>query len=140
MDIGSIRDELKTLLGNVSGLRTYDTIPDVPNTPAAVVRPAEQFLDYHPSMGSKYATASFEVLILVQRASERAAQDALDGYLSSGTSETSSIIDAIEADATLNGAVDDTIVRAASDYGPMTWNDITYLGARLDVDVIVSRS
>lgn len=140
MNIATIRDSLKTRLATVQGLRCYDTIPDEINPPAAVVTPGTPFIDYHPTMAKAHAIVSFEVRIVVQRASERAAQDKLDAYLSSGASENDSVIDAIEADPTLGSTVDDTIVRMADEYGPVDWNGITYLAARLDVDLITTRS
>jgi len=140
VNLATIRDELKTLLATVTGLRTYDTVPDQVVVPAAVVAPGDPFVEFHPAMGKQRAVARFDVTVVVQRSVDRAAQDALDAYLSAGTAESSSIIDALEADRTLNGSVEDTIVERVGDYGAVTWNDVTYLGATFTLQVLATRS
>lgn len=140
MDIGSIRDGLKTRLATVSGLRTYDTAPDKPEVPAAVVLPDDPFINYHEAMNAGLAILNFRVIVVVNRATVERAQDALDGYLSSGTGESSSLIDAIEADGTLGGNAADVIVDQAGRYGSQRFGTIDYGTAELSVRVIEGRT
>lgn len=132
-DFSDVRAQLKVRLDTITGLRVYKTVPDKPELPAAIVRPLR--MDYHRSMGSGGANRiPFEIILLVSTGGggERA-QDLLDAYLDD--TGTSSVKAAIEGDRTLNSTVDTLVVQGWRDYGPLDWNGITYLGARVDVEV-----
>lgn len=101
MTPSSVRDGLKTRLATITGLRTYDIVPDGIAPPAAVVGLLS--LDFDMSMQRYLDHGDIEILVIVGRMSERAAQDKLDAYLAG--SGTSSIKAAIEADTTLGGSV-----------------------------------
>jgi len=88
----TVRDGLKTRLATITGLRSYDLIPDVVTPPCAIV-------------------AQLDVYVIVQRFSERAGQDKLDAYLSG--SGASSIKTALEGDRTLGGAINTLRVTGA---------------------------
>lgn len=92
-----------------SGLRTYDKIPPVVLVPCAISEPLEFDFDY-AMHGSDSAWA--DVVVLVQRVSERAGQDALDEYLDSTSSKN--LKEAIESDQTLGGLVSALNVKSAT--------------------------
>ncbi|CAB5218977.1 hypothetical protein UFOVP226_15 [uncultured Caudovirales phage] len=121
MTPSNVRDGLKTRLATITGLRTYDIVPDGIAPPAAVVGLLS--LDFDMSMQRYLDHGDIEILIIVGRMSERAAQDKLDSYLSG--SGTSSIKAAIEGDTTLGGSVQTCRVLSAS---PTT---ITVSGAEM---------
>ena len=97
----NVRDGLKTNLQTITGLRVYDLIPDTVTPPAAIVGQLDFTFDLNNARGLDQANC--DVLVIVQRLSERVAQDKLDGFLA-GTG-AGSIKTAIESDRTLGGAV-----------------------------------
>ena len=100
MKPSEVREGLKKNLQEIDGLRCYDIIPDLPQPPAAIVGQLDFTFDLNNSRGLDQA--NLDVYVIVQRFSERAGQDKLDGYLA-GTGATS-IKAAIEGDRTLGGA------------------------------------
>ena len=104
-----VRDGLKTRLETISGLRVYDLIPDTVTPPAAVVGQLDFTFDIDNARGLDQAQV--DVLVIVQRFSERSGQNLLDLYLS-GTG-ASSIKTAIESDRTLGGVVNTLRVTGA---------------------------
>lgn len=131
----TVRDNMKTALQTVSGLRVLDTLPDSANIPTngalAVVGMLDMTYDFTLNRGFDSATLS--VLVIVGRMSESAAQDRLDGYLQS--SGATSIKTAIEADKTLGGAVQTLRVTQAVS-GTITVANIDYLSYRYEVTLI----
>jgi len=131
----TVRDNMKTALQAVSGLRVLDTLPDSANIPTngalAVVGMLDMTYDFTLNRGFDSATLS--VLVIVGRMSESAAQDRLDGYLQS--SGATSIKTAIEADKTLGGAVQTLRVTQAVS-GTITVANIDYLSYRYEVTLI----
>jgi hypothetical protein len=121
MTPSAVRDGLKTALSTITGLRTYDIVPDGIAPPAAVVGLLS--IDFDMSMQRHLDHGDIEIMVIVGRMSERAAQDKLDGYLAG--SGSSSIKTAIEADTTLGGSVQTCRVLSAS---PTT---ITVSGAEM---------
>jgi len=95
-----VRDGLKTRLQTISGLRVFDTIPENPQPPAAIVGQLDMNFDIDNARGLDLATV--EVYLLVQRMDVRSGQDKLDAYLA-GTG-AGSVKVAIEGDKTLGGA------------------------------------
>lgn len=132
-DYSDIRARLKTRLLTISGLRVYATVPDKPETPAAIIRPLR--MDYQQSMGATGANrVPFEIIVLTPlSASNERSQDLLDAYLDE--SGTYSLKAAIEGDKTLGGTVDTLHVAGWRDYGMIEWVGIPYLGVRVDVEV-----
>jgi hypothetical protein len=94
MKPSSIRDALKKQLEQIKGLRAYDIMPDLPQPPCAVVGQLDFTFDLNNSRGLDQA--NLDVYVLVQRFSERTAQDNLDKYLAG--SGDYSIKAAIESD------------------------------------------
>lgn len=132
-DLAAIRTALETRLATVSGLRCYEYVPDKPEVPAAIVGPQPgEFVDFQRAFSKGLVEVRLKVMVLVARPSERAAQVALDGYISAGTGKTSSVIDAIAGDRTLGGTVTDSVVTVATDYGsvdvgPTSYGSVSFL-------------
>jgi len=129
--VAQVMTALKTQLATISGLRTVDYIPDQINPPMAV--PALTQVTYHNAQQGGAPQHSIVVTVIVGRASERTAQNALYEFLS--YSGNKSIRAAIEADRTLGGVVQTTVVQSGSDIRPITVADATYLV--VDFDVLV---
>lgn len=95
-----VRDGLKTRLQTISGLRCFDLIPDQVTPPTAIVGQLDFTFDINNARGLDQANV--DIIVIVQRFSERAGQNKLDAYLSG--SGATSIKAAIEGDKTLGGA------------------------------------
>lgn len=91
-----------------AGIRTVPYLPDLFTPPVALVGIDD--VNYHDAFGvpppSMY---KFTLFLVVSRVDDRTAIGALEGYMS--TTGTTSIIATLEADPTLGGVVDNTIVR-----------------------------
>jgi hypothetical protein len=125
MNPSSVRDGLKTRLQTISGLRAYDLIPDTVVPPAAVVGQLDFTFDIDNARGLDQAQV--DVLVIVQRFSERTGQDKLDAYLAG--SGASSIKAAIEGDRTLGGAVN-TLRVTGAEAGTYDSQGVTFLSYR----------
>jgi hypothetical protein len=126
-----IKDALKTAIQTIPGLRAYDYQPDQVNPPFAFATLEE--ITYHGAMGAGNIVNRFSVTVVVQRASERSAQDKLDGYVA--YDGTQSVRAALEADRTLGGVVQDLIVTGATNITNIDANDTLYL--TVDFQLIV---
>ena len=131
--LSDIRAGLKTNLETIPGLRAYDIVPDKVSPPFAAIRPDSPAIS-RETMARGVMQYRFLILVGVSRATDRAAQDALDAYLAS--SGTQSVWVAIESDLTLDGAASHTHVVACSDYGILDWNGVSYSGAQFEVEVL----
>lgn len=129
--VTQIKEGLQTRLATISGLRSYVQQPDNNNAPFAW--PMLESITYNGAMGGGLIIHTFTVSVVVGRASERTAQNALDGYLS--YAGASSVRAAIEGDRTLGGVVQDLIVESASNISTLDANDTTYL--MVDFRVVV---
>lgn len=125
-----IREGLKTNLGTIQGLRVYDTVPDIPTPPCAVIGQLDITFDINNSRGLDLAY--IDVLVIVQRFSERAGQDQLDKYLAG--SGNYSIKAAIESDQTLAGACN-TLRVTSAESGVYNAGDVEYMSYRYKVTV-----
>jgi len=114
-DVKAIRDALKTRLAAVAGLRTFDTVPDSFSPPAAIVSPVPGTFGADVTMDGSQ-DLEFVVLVLVQKVSDRASQDALDTYLSTGAANVRA---AIDCGPTANWHYAQTT--QARNYGEMEW-------------------
>lgn len=129
--VTQIKEGLQTRLATISGLRAYAQQPDNVNAPFAW--PMLESITYNGAMGGGLIIHTFTVSVVVGRAAERSAQNALDGYLS--YAGVSSVRAAIEADRTLGGVVQNLIVETASNISTLDANDATYL--MVDFRVVV---
>ena len=125
-----VRDGLKKNLQEIDGLRVYDLVPDNPQPPSAIIGQLDITFDLNNARGLDQA--NIDVLVIVQRFSERTGQEKLDKYLS-GTGDYS-IKAAIELDKTLDGAVDTLRVTSAQS-GVYQAADVEYLSYRYQVTV-----
>jgi len=123
-----VRDGLKINLQTIDGLRVYDLVPDVIVPPCAIIGQLDFTFDLDNARGLDSATV--DVMVIVQRFSERTGQDKLDLYLSG--SGDYSIKAAIESDRTLDSVVDTLRVTAAQS-GVYQAADVEYLSYRYQV-------
>jgi len=128
LNIGPIRDALKTNLQTIINLRVYDQIPDVIVPPCAVVGQLDFIFDIDNARGLDQA--SVDIFVIVQRFSESTAQDKLDTLLA-GTGPKS-IKTALESDRTLGGLVD-TLRVVSADSGTYQSGDQTFLSYRYNL-------
>ena len=129
--ISDLRTGIATNLATISGLRVSSTVPDQPNPPVAIIVPKS--VDYHQTYHNGLSTYRFQVTVIVDRASERSAQNNLDAYCSPTGSK--SILGAVESDKTLGGKAFDCVVSGMRNYGSISLGDQTYLAAEFDLVV-----
>lgn len=128
IQISKVRDALGKNIESISGIRVYDTIPDVVVPPCAIVGQLDFTFDIDNARGLDQA--SVDVYVIVQRISERAGQDKLDELLS-GTG-TKSIKTALESDRTLGGLVN-TLRVLTAESGTYVSGDVTFLSYRYNL-------
>jgi len=127
----TVRSNLKTRLATITGLRVYDHVPDSVNVPGAVVGQLD--ITFDASFNRGFDNATCTIILIVGRMSEQAGQSKLDGYLA-GTGSTS-VKAAIEADVTLQGAVQTLRVTQAT-AGTVQVSNVDYLAYRYLVELI----
>jgi hypothetical protein len=125
MQPSQVRDALKTRLQTISGLRVYELIPEPITPPCAIVGQLDFTFDIDNARGLDQANV--DIYVIVQRFSERAGQDKLDGYLA-GTGATS-IKAAIEGDRTLGGTCQ-TLRVIGAESGTYDSQSVTFLSYR----------
>lgn len=130
MNPSQVRDGLKTRLQTITGLRAYDLIPDTVFPPCAVVGQLDFTFDIDNARGLDQAQV--DVLVIVQRFSERAGQDKLDAYLAG--SGSTSIKAAIEGDRTLGGTVN-TLRVTGAEAGTYDSQGVTFLSYRYRITI-----
>ena len=108
MTPSTVRDAIKAAL-TITGLRSYDTVPENIIPPAAVV--GQLSIEWDLVMARGADTATLDVIVIAGRMSDRAAQDYLDSLLTA--TGATSVKTKIEADRTLGGAVSNLRVRSA---------------------------
>jgi len=128
--INQVREALGQNLTNITGIRVYDTIPDVVVPPCAIVGQLDFTFDIDNARGLDQA--SVDVYVIVQRISERAGQDKLDELLA-GTG-TKSIKTALESDRTLGGLVN-TLRVLTAESGTYISGDVTFLSYRYNLAI-----
>lgn len=73
-----IRAAIKKTVGQ-AGLNVYDTVPDVQNSPAVVVMPAE--INFARAMARGSDEYKFDLYVVVARTDTRSAQEKLDPFI-----------------------------------------------------------
>ena len=131
--LAEITDGLKTTLSNISGLRCYDNVPDMClNFPAAFIVPTDIQFDLAMQRGTDLYT--FDVLIAVQRADSRTAQDKLHGFITGQGSN--SVRQTIFNNRTLGLTDTDTRAVSVSNVSAdVSVNGIDAIGANIEVQV-----
>jgi hypothetical protein len=130
INISGVREALGNNLMTISGMRVYDTIPDVVTPPCAVVGQLDFTFDINNARGLDQA--SVDIYVIVQRISERAGQNKLDQLLA-GTGN-GSIKTALESDRTLGGLVN-TLRVISAESGTYNSGDQSFLSYRYNVTV-----
>lgn len=108
--IADLRSGLNAALATISGLRTYDVLPDNPNPPAATI--SLNRVAYDSTLSRGCDMFEFTITVIVARADDRTAQNRLESYIA-GTG-SSSIKTAVELDPTLDGSCQVVRVSEAS--------------------------
>jgi hypothetical protein len=128
--LSAIRDAVKaTLEANVTGLRVYDTVPDLINLPALLVLPVET--NFNVAMGRGSDTYQIDLFVMTSRTVPRTGQDGLDAFVTGAGAQ--SIRAAIFANRSL-GLTDGTeaFVSGMSRYGgSFAAASIDHIGAAL---------
>ena len=136
--LAEITDGMKTVLSNISGLRCYDNVPDMGlNFPAAFIVPTDIQFDLAMQRGTDLYT--FDMLVAVQRADSRTAQDKLDAFITG--SGSSSIRQIIFNNRTLGLSDTDARVVNMTNYAAdVNLNGIDGVGANMTIEVFTKGS
>jgi hypothetical protein len=135
--LNDIRAALAARITAGTGLRVLPEARDQISPPVAVILPGNPVVTYGMTMDGTF-TVRLRVLVAISDAPpNEKVQRALDAYLGIGSNDASvsSIAAAIMADPTLGGVVHFCEPVSAGNYGRISYNDITYFGARLDVEI-----
>lgn len=133
--ITAIMDGLETRLATISGLRVSDVSPGQINPPCAIVG-VPDIPEYRLTMRNGYANVTFTITVLVSAAVDRIGQKRLAGY--ADFTGSGSVRTAIEADKTLGGTVQDTVVDSFRVLGLEEVGVIGYFGGVFNVRVITT--
>lgn len=133
LDLGAVMDAIGVRLAAITGLRVVDYPPDAVNPPMAIVSLPSDPIEFDSVAGRGADRVAVPISVLVGKVSDRAARDAIAGYLS-GTGATSVKVAVEGADATLGGLVHTVRVTSAR-VDVVTVGSIDYLGASFDVEV-----
>ena len=125
-----VRKGLKANLESIPGMRIYELIPTPAVAPAAIVGQLDFTFDLNNARGLDQA--NLDVVVLVQRFSERSGQNDLDKYLAG--SGDYSIKAAIESDLTLGGACS-TLRVTSAEAGTYVAGEIEFLSYRYRLTV-----
>lgn len=118
MNTQAIREAIANRLQQRCGINAYPF--DVASTvyPRAIVLPSSPAVEYHSSFGRGMCVLLFDIEVRTVATDPVSAQIALSKFVDAGTSESSSIIDALEFVSTgamspnLAGAVDNIMVES----------------------------
>jgi hypothetical protein len=135
--LNDIRTALATRITAGTGLRTLPEARDQISPPMAIVLPGQPVVQYGITMDGTF-TVNLRILIAISDAApNEKVQRALDAYLGIGSNDASvsSIAGAIQADPTLGGVVHFAEAISAGNYGRISYNDITFFGARIEVQI-----
>ena len=132
--LSDIRTALANRITTGTGLRTLPEARDQISPPVAIILPGQPVVTYGMTMDGTF-TVNLRVLIAISDAPpNEKVQRALDSYLGIG-SVAGSIAGAIMADPTLGGVVHFCEPISAGNYGRISYNDITFFGARVEVQI-----
>lgn len=135
-DLTTIRNALAAqITAQAGGLRVLAQARDQISPPIAVIIPREPLATYGDTMDGTLTLNLQVVLLLSDAAPSEKTQRALDAYLGIGSGEGQSIAGAIMKDNSLGGAVHWCIPVSVSSYGRVTYADVVYFGARINVQV-----
>jgi hypothetical protein len=147
VNLENVARELADLLSTVPGVRGYpcrvsNYASSTDGTVAAMVVPGPDFVDYYQAMSGGLAVLNWVIQVRVPAVAEEQAQMRLLRLLSAGVGEPESIYDTVkplDLPQSLNGAIDDLKLGAAR-VGPADEHpDTPYVGADIDVEMLVTR-
>lgn len=118
--LAAIRTGLAGVIQPVIQGEWYDYAPDNPVTPCAI--PYVGDIDYHQAFGKGLLTVPIQIAVLEASVVTDEAQRSLDLYLSSGTDQDRSLIDALQH-STLGGACQELHVLGTEAYGEVSMGD-----------------
>lgn len=150
MNLQAIREGLKVVIGAVPGVRAYDHDPSQilssVDAVAVTVKPAAQHVDYHEAFAGGLAIVRYVVCPFVAAIDPRSAHNQLDALLSSGATETRSLIDALMTKPrTLGGSCGDLVVDEVTNVtmasaAPNDPNAPLFLTCEILVRILVGRT
>lgn len=132
MNVGAVMDGLAARLATIANLRVFEYPPDAVTPPAGIVGYPAPF-NFDATMGRGTDRGRFPVHVVVGRASDRAARDALVPFMAGAGA--ASVKAAIEADGTLGGAADSARVLEVAGVD-LEVGGVRYVSATFTVDVI----
>ena len=131
VNISTIRADIQTRLQTIDDLQVYAVTPASPQVPCVIVYPISGLV--HEAFERGASNIRFGLQILVQLADWPSAQNALDSYLTVGT--TTSIVDAMEQE--LFGG-EDLTVENWDGYGQVDIGGLSYASVTLYVLAMMS--
>jgi hypothetical protein len=130
--LDQIREGIKTALSTIEGVQVSAQFLSNPTPPAIHVFPPSG--QYHRAMGNGHTDWNLTVQAFAAMTSDIGAQKLLDKFIADAGPY--SVRQAIEADGTLGGVADDTIVQGFENYGVRVRPDGTLVLA-VDFNVLV---
>lgn len=131
--IADIRAGLATAIATIDGLSAEPYARDNVDPPMAMVGGPDN-AEFDKTFGRGHDDYEFGVIVFSSRVDDEAGQEQLDAYLD--PFGPSSIKQAIEADPTLGGVVEDLRVERTQEYGAHEVGRVVYFGAVLVVKVM----
>lgn len=129
--VAEVASGLRTRLATIAGLRVFDHVPDVFAVPCAFVLPTA--IDYAGDFAGGNVVQEFTVTVVVSRAAERTAQDALYRFLA--FDGALSVRLAIEGDRSLGGVCQTLLVERADNIRMLSQGDQSYLAVDFSVRI-----
>ena len=130
--VSQLRTGLSTAMSTLLGVRTYDTIPDAPVAPAAIIELRAIGYDSTFARGSDDYT--FNVLFISGRADDRTAQSRLEGWLAGHG--TGSVKQAVETDETLGGICSAVRVIQATGFQSVDVQGVPHLAVEFTITLL----
>lgn len=133
--IVQVMDGLEARLDTIDGLRVRDVSPGQIAPPCAIVG-VPDIPDYRLTMANGLVGVVFTITVLTSAAADRAGQKKLAGY--ADMTGSTSVRTAIEADKTLGGIVQDTLVDSFRRLGIEEVAAIGYFGGVFNLRVFAT--
>lgn len=130
--LDELREGVAAALSTIPGVQVSPHFLSNPTPPAIHVFPGDG--SYHQAMGNGHSDWPLVVQAFVPVSLDKGGQKLLDKFIADAGPY--SVLEAIEADGTLGGVADDTIVRGFSNYGERKRADGVVVLA-VDFDVLV---
>ena len=125
---------IKTRLQTITDMAHVFSANELPNVvndfPCALILPST--IEYNKSFTNKN-DVNFRILILMSKQDNPSALNRLLDYIDPSGSD--SVYAAIDADTTLGGAADDSMVVRCSGVGSTVWGGYTYLSTEFEIMV-----